>query len=64
MNVNPDHIINSIDHAARTHYRNGEADQVDRLAYEVGMLRGKVRELCRLMQDMNQEIEQLKLDAK
>jgi len=62
MNVNPDHIINSIDHAARTHYRDGE--QVDRLAYEVGMLRGKIRELCRLMQDMNQEIEQLKLDAK
>lgn len=62
MNVNPDHIINSIDYAARTHYRDGE--QVDRLAYEVGMLRGKVRELCRLMQDMNQEIEQLKLDAK
>jgi hypothetical protein len=64
MNVNPDLIINAIDHAARTHYRDGESDRADRLAYEVGALRGRIRELCRLMQNMHEEIEQLKLDAK
>ena len=62
MNINAETIINAIDHAARTHYREGEADRSDRLAYEVGALRSKVREVCRLLQLANEEIEILKME--
>ena len=62
MNINPDYIITAIDHAARTHYRDDETDRSDRLAYQVGLLQGKVRELCRLLDNANDEIKQLQID--
>lgn len=42
--MNPDYIINSIKQISDIHYRNGEA--VDRLAYRVGLLESKLREVC------------------
>ena len=62
MNINADTIINAIDHSARTLYRDGEADRTDRLAYEVGALRGKVRELCALLHNAHEEIYTLQAE--
>lgn len=59
MNINADTIINAIDHSARTLYREGDADRTDRLAYEVGALRGKVRELCALLHNASELITDL-----
>lgn len=62
MQINAEHIINSIDHIARTHYREGDADRADRLAYQVGLLQGKVRELCQVYQNAQDEIKQLQIE--
>jgi hypothetical protein len=42
--MNPEYIINSIKQISDIHYRDGQAE--DRLAYRVGMLESKIRELC------------------
>jgi len=42
--MNPEYIINSIKQISDIHYRNGEA--ADRLAYRVGLLESKLREVC------------------
>jgi len=42
--MNPEYIINSIKQISDIHYRDGEA--VDRLAYRVGLLESKLREVC------------------
>ncbi len=60
--MNPDYIINSIKQISDIHYRNGEA--ADRLAYQVGMLEQKIREISALHEEriafMNKEIEHYK----
>lgn len=62
MNINSEHIITSINQIAHTHYRDGEADRADRLAYQVGLLQGKIRELCRIYDDAKDEIKQLQME--
>ena len=57
--INPEHIIKTIDDMARTHYRQGEADRTDRLAYQVGLLNGKIRELAQLLNSALQEIDEI-----
>lgn len=42
--MNPEYIINSIKQTSEIHYPDGNA--ADRLAYRVGMLESKIRELC------------------
>ena len=42
--MNPEYIINSIKQTSDIHYPEGNA--ADRLAYRVGMLESKIRELC------------------
>ena len=42
--MNPEFIINSIKQISDIHYRDGQAE--DRLAYRVGMLESKIREIC------------------
>jgi len=42
--MNPEFIINSIKQTSEIHYPDGHA--ADRLAYRVGMLESKIRELC------------------
>lgn len=60
MQINAEYIINAIDHSARTHYQDGET--VDRLSYQVGMLQGKIRELCQIYENAQDEIKQLQLE--
>jgi len=43
MQINPEHIINSIEKTAGIHY--ADADAADRLAWQVGALTAKIREL-------------------
>ena len=50
MKIDPEFIIKSIDDAAHQHYREGLADQADRLAWQVGALAAKIRELSALLQ--------------
>ena len=42
--MNPEYLINSIKQVSEINYRDGEAS--DRLAYRVGLLESKIRELC------------------
>lgn len=42
--MSPEYIINSIAQISEINYRNGES--ADRLAYRVGLLESKIRELC------------------
>lgn len=42
--MNPEYIINSIKQISDIHYRDGQSE--DRLAYRVGMLESKIREIC------------------
>jgi hypothetical protein len=60
--MNPEYIINSIKQISEIHYRAGEAE--DRLAYRVGMLEAKIRELCNAHEDrvkfLKDEINSLK----
>lgn len=42
--MSPEYIINSIKQISEINYRNGE--NADRLAYRVGLLESKIRELC------------------
>lgn len=51
--MNPEYIINSIKQTADIHYRNGE--NVDKLAYRVGMLESKIREICTMMQIQSED---------
>lgn len=47
--MNPEYIINSIKQISDIHYRDGQSE--DRLAYRVGMLETKIRELCNYYED-------------
>jgi hypothetical protein len=62
MQINPEHIINSIEKTAGIHYR--EADAADRLAWQVGALTAKIRELSALLQYTVDQLEELKKEAK
>jgi hypothetical protein len=61
MNINPEHIINSIEKSAGIHYR--DADAADRLAWQVGALTAKIRELSALLQYTVDQLEQLKKET-
>jgi hypothetical protein len=62
MQINPEHIINSIEKTAGIHYR--DADAADRLAWQVGALTAKIRELSALLQYTVDQLEELKKEAK
>ena len=47
--MNSDYIINSIKQISDIHYRDGQSE--DRLAYRVGMLETKIREICNHYED-------------
>lgn len=63
MHIDPEYIINSIDKSAHIHYREG-TDAADRLAWQVGALSAKIRELSALLQYTVDQLEQLKKDTK
>lgn len=62
MNINPEHIIASIEKSAGIHYR--DADLADRLAWQVGALTGKIRELSALLQYTVDQLEELRSKKK
>ncbi len=62
MQINPEHIINSIEKSAGIHYR--DADAADRLAWQVGALTAKIRELSALLQYTVDQLEELKRKEK
>lgn len=47
--MNSEYIINSIKQISDIHYRDGQSE--DRLAYRVGMLETKIREICNHYED-------------
>jgi hypothetical protein len=59
MKPNAETIISTIDSIARQHYREGVADQTDRLAYQVGLLNAKVRELVGVLNAAMEEVDSI-----
>lgn len=60
MQIDPDYIIKSLEEISHTHYRDGNA--ADRLAWQVGALSSKIRELCALLHHTVEQLEQVKKD--
>lgn len=63
MHIDPETIINSIDKSAHTHYREG-SDAADRLAWQVGALSSKIRELSALLQYTVDQLDKIKQETK
>ena len=61
--VNAQEIIDATDSIARNLYREGSHAE-DRLAYQVGALSAKVRELVRIVNEQDDLIEDLMNDLK
>lgn len=59
MKYDSNYIIASAEQIARQHYREPGVDDQFRLAYQVGLLNGKIRELCQLLNNSNDYIKQL-----
>jgi hypothetical protein len=60
--MNADYIINSVKQTSETLYRNGNADQVERLLYRIQMLEGHIRVLVNHIDNAKDEIKSLQLD--
>jgi hypothetical protein len=63
--MNIEDIIQACEEFSKQHFRDGESDRANRLAFEVGMLRSKMRELAsiinrdtQLINDLKQALEQ------
>ena len=62
MQINPEAIIASIEKSAGIHYRDGDA--ADRLAWQVGALTAKIRELSALLQYTVDQLNELQAKDK
>jgi hypothetical protein len=62
MQINPEAIISSIEKSAGILYR--DCDAADRLAWQVGALTAKIRELSALLQYKVDELAQLQAKDK
>ena len=58
--INAQELIDAIDSIARKNYRDGET--VDRLAYHVGLLNGKLRELVQIINQDSELIADMQRD--
>ena len=58
--INAQELIDAIDSIAQKNY--SDAETVDRLAYHVGLLNGKVRELVRIINQDSELIADLQRD--
>lgn len=58
MHIDTDYILKSINDTSHVLYRT-PAEQADRLAWEVGALSSKIREMAALLQFKVDQIEQL-----
>ena len=57
--MNVEHIIQAAEEYSEQHFRDGEIDRTERLAYEVVVLRSKLREFAYLIQQQKDTIETL-----
>ena len=57
--MNVEHIIQAAEEYSEQHFRDGEIDKAERLAYEVEVLRSKLREFAHLIQSQKATIEAL-----
>jgi chaperonin cofactor prefoldin len=60
--MDADYIINSVKQTSETLYRNGDADQVERLTYRIQMLESHIRVLVNHIDNARDEIKNLQLD--
>ena len=60
--MDADYIINSVKQTSETLYRNGDADQVDRLLYRIQMLEGHIRVLVNHIDNARDEIKTLQTE--
>jgi chaperonin cofactor prefoldin len=60
--MNAEYIINSVKQTSETLYRNGDADQVERLSYRIQMLESHIRVLSNHIDNAKDEIKSLQLD--
>jgi hypothetical protein len=58
--MNADYIINEVAQNAASIYQG--QDPRDRLTYQVGMLQGKIRSLCYLINTTAEELKQLQIE--
>jgi hypothetical protein len=58
--MNADYIINQVAQNAAIIYEGQDAR--DRLAYQVGMLQGKIRNLCYLLNITAEQLKQIQLE--
>lgn len=58
--MNADYIITQVAQQAATIYEN--QDPRDRLAFQVGMLQGKIRSLCYLLNVTAEQLKQIQLE--
>ena len=58
--MNADQIINEVAQKASKAYQ--DADARDRLAYQVGMLQGQIRNLCYLIEVTQEQVQVLNLE--
>jgi hypothetical protein len=58
--MNADYIINEVAQNAARIYEGQEPR--DRLAYQVGMLQGKIRSLCHLVNITSEQLKQIQLE--
>ena len=56
--MNADELIK----AAETHSMKYNADQADRLAYEVGALRAYIRDVCDILENTRAELKQVQAE--
>jgi hypothetical protein len=60
--MDADYIINSVKQTSETLYRNGDADQVERLLYRIQMLEGHIRVLVNHIENARDEIKTLQIE--
>jgi chaperonin cofactor prefoldin len=60
--MDADYIINSVKQTSETLYRNGDADQVERLAYRIQMLESHIRVLVNHIDNARDEIKTLQIE--
>jgi len=60
--MNADQIIDALASIAEKNYREGDADRADRLAYHVGLLQSKIREICFEYESMRDQVKQLQIE--
>ena len=60
--MNAEYIINSVKQTSETLYRNGDADQVERLTYRIQMLESHIRVLSNHIDNAKDEIKTLQTE--